>query len=63
MNVVRPRPYYVSYADATPDERGPGWFWCENDDADGDRIRGPYYTRRDAEDAIDQFMWDHGKPA
>jgi hypothetical protein len=51
---VKTSPYYVSYEASTPDERGPGWFWGFEDDEGREQIRGPYFTRCDAEDAIER---------
>lgn len=57
----RPRPYYVaSRDDTTPDEPRIGWYWSFEDD-EGEHIRGEYGSRREAEDAIDNFMFQHGE--
>jgi hypothetical protein len=53
--VTTSAPYYVSYEASTPDERGPGWFWCGEDDEGAVRIRGPFDTRFDAEKAIERL--------
>lgn len=58
--VSRPTPYYVSYADATPDERGPGWFWSEETD-DREQIHGPYFSRGDALEAIFSWQFKRGE--
>lgn len=57
----RPRPYYVSHADSTPEEHGPGWFWVEFTERDGpDLVHGPFDSRRLAEDSIDSFVFECG---
>jgi hypothetical protein len=55
------RVYYVSGANSTPDERGPGWFYC---DEESDRIRGPFFTRDAAFESMgidppEWAKWEH----
>jgi hypothetical protein len=52
----RPRPYGVTHQNTTPDEPSPGVYWGY-EGPDGERVLcGPYRTRDDANDAIDEWL-------
>jgi hypothetical protein len=59
----RPNPYVVLNGNTTPDEPHRGWYFStENDHGDMD-IHGPFSTRMDAEQAIDDAMFNAGEIA
>lgn len=57
----RPRTYSVPSGSETPEEPSSGIYWTHEDD-DGDPVfHGPYRNKWDAEEAIDQWMFNQGE--
>jgi hypothetical protein len=43
-------PYYVSAANVTPDEPGPGFYYVREDEDGNEKIVGPFATKAEALD-------------
>lgn len=53
----RPNVYSVMRQEYCTDrEPIPGWYWADFDDD----IHGPYESRRDAIESVDEYMFDQG---
>lgn len=53
----RPNVYSVARQEHCTDrEPMPGWYWSDFDDD----IHGPYESRRDAIESVDEYMFDQG---
>lgn len=53
----RPNVYKVMKSEHCTDrEPYPGWYWSDFDD----ETHGPYQSRSDAIEAVDQYVFEHG---
>lgn len=57
----RPRTYSVLFGNETPEEPSSGIYWTHEDDNGDTVLHGPYRNKWDAEEAIDQWMFDQGE--
>jgi hypothetical protein len=51
----------VSSGSETPEEPSSGIYWTHEDDEGDTVFHGPYRNKWDAEEAIDQWMFDQGE--
>lgn len=57
----RPRTYTVFPGNETPEEPRSGIYWTSEDEDGNDVFHGPYRLRSDAEEAIDEWMFEQGE--